>query len=160
MADPILDMKVAGLDEFTASIRKASKDLGTEQRKKHRVVSTKAVGWVKSAASGGTPLERLGAADIAPSATVAAARLLIRNGPGRPAFWGAKGHSGWYDQPKFAGSTPQFPTWVGNTWIAGKRGEGPYVINDVLADRVEEIEALYAEAYEAAVKSAFPGGFE
>lgn len=160
MADPLLDMKVAGVEEFMASLKKASKDLGTEQRKKHRVVSTKVVEWAKSAASSGTPLERLGAADLAPSATGKGARLLIRNGPGRPAFWGALGHSGWYDQPKFAGSTPQFPDWVGSTWIAGKRGEGPYVINDVLAERVDEIEALYAEAYESALKSAFPGGFE
>lgn len=159
MAEPIFEVS-SDIGAFMASLTKASKDLATEQRKKNRAVSAQVVAWVKSAAAGGTPLEQLGAADVAPSATSSTARVSIRKGPGRPAFWGTRKRKGWYAAPRYAGSPPQFPEWVGNSWIAGKRGEGPYVINDVLADRVEEIEALYAEAYEKALGSAFPGGFE
>ncbi len=59
---------------------------------------------------------------------------------------------------RLPGSQPQFLPWVGNTWIPGRRGEGPYVINDVLADHADEIDQMILKANDRAVGKAFPSG--
>lgn len=41
----------------------------------------------------------------------------------------------------------QHPERVGNTWKAGERGQGPYVLNDTVAARKPEIGALYEAEY-------------
>lgn len=54
------------------------------------------------------------------------------------AFWGAKKRTGWNAGH---GGKPQHPKWVGNTWGVGVKGQGPYALNDAIAD-----EATFREA--------------
>ena len=56
-----------------------------------------------------------------------------------------------------AGARPQGLPWVGNTWIGGRRGEGPYVINETIAKHLPQIEERLLEAHASAVESAFDG---
>ena len=53
------------------------------------------------------------------------------------------------------GTRPQFLPWVGNTWIGGRRGEGPYVINDTVASYADEIDGMYQDAHVEALSQAF-----
>lgn len=121
-----------------------------------------AAAWAQSAARGGSRQQARAASAIKPRSTQQTARLAISGGPpyARAAFWGMVQRSGWYGRARYASSTgKQAPPWVGNAWVAGVKGEGPHVINAALADHVDDIEALYALAYERALKQAFPGGF-
>lgn len=54
------------------------------------------------------------------------------------------------------GGKPQFPAWVGNSWQAGVRGQGPYAINSAVADSRPQIEQMYLKAMEQVARRAFP----
>lgn len=72
-------------------------------------------------------------------------------------FWGTKKRTGWYAQRKYENSTgQQHPEWVGSTWRAGVRGEGPYVINYTVAEEVDEVVELYGDAMDELFADAFP----
>lgn len=175
MADRFLAVEAGGLDELIDGLRSAQRDLGREQRRANKDVATQAQRWAQEAARGGTRQQQAMAGAIQARATQTIARLAIsqaaRWGAANPAFWGAMRRFGWYGgwyrgefNPRraagFAGGRPQSPTWVGNTWVAGRKGEGPHVINDTLAAHVDEIEALYLDAHIRALNRAFPGGPE
>ena len=175
MADPLLAVEAAGLDELIDGLRSAQRDLGREQRRANKDVATQAQRWAQEAARGGTRQQQAMAGAIQARATQTIARLAIsqaaRGGAANPAFWGAMRRFGWYGgwyrgernerrAAGFAGGRPQSPPWVGNTWVAGRKGEGPHVINDTLAAHVDEIEALYLDAHIRALHRAFPGGSE
>lgn len=175
MADRFLAVEAGGLDELIDGLRSAQRDLGREQRRANKDVATQAQRWAQDAARGGTRQQQAMAGAIQARATQTVARLAIsqaaRWAPANPAFWGAMRHFGWYGgwyrgerNPRraagFAGGRPQSPPWVGNTWLAGRKGEGPHVINDTLAAHVDEIEALYLDAHIRALRAAFPGGPE
>lgn len=178
MAEPLVSLHIQGFQELFAGIRKATQDLSKETRQANLAVSKQVVEWAQSAARQGTRLEQRAAVGIGPSATNRTARIRMipaQNGTdaalAAPAFWGMKKRVGWFGGwsngkkdaamlRRFAGLPTQMPPWVGNSWIAGRPGEGPYVINEVLGERIAEIEAMYADAYEKALQGAFPGGFE
>jgi len=158
----LLYVEADGLDELMAGLRGASQGLGREQRKANKVVAERVVGWVQSAARSGTRQQAGAAGAIKARSTQSTARLAVSGGPGyaNAAFWGMKQRTGWYAAGRYRQSSGrQAPKWVGNSWVAGVAGEGPYVINPTLAAHVDDIEAMYATAYEAALKGAFPGGF-
>lgn len=175
MADPLLAVEAHGLDELVAGLRSAQQSLGREQRRANKDVALQAQRWAQQAAKGGTRQQQAMAGAIQARATQTVARLAIsqagRWGAANPAFWGAHRRFGWYGgwyrgavDPQraagFAKGRPQSLPWVGNTWVAGRRGEGPHVINDTLAAHVDEIGALYLDAHIRALKAAFPGGAE
>lgn len=70
------------------------------------------------------------------------------------AFWGAKRRTGW--NARNTDSAPQFPAWVGNTWEAGVRGQGPYAINPTIAAETDRIVEQYGDMVEDLVAKAFP----
>ncbi len=58
------------------------------------------------------------------------------------AFWGAKKETGWN-----AGSgSPNLPPWVGNTWAVGMPGQGPYALNEAIAEKRDEVLKSWGEA--------------
>ena len=62
------------------------------------------------------------------------------------AFWGTKRRSGWYAARRFEASRgEQHPPWVGASWEVGVKGEGPYAINDAIADNLDEMLDLWSE---------------
>jgi len=175
VADPLLSVSADGLDELLSGLRSAQRDLGREQRRANKDVAVQAQKWAQAAARGGTRQQRAMAGAIQARATQTVARLALsqagRWGAANAAFWGQQRRFGWYGgwyrgvlDPQraagFAGGRPQGQPWVGNTWLAGRRGEGPYVLNDVLADHVDEIGLMYVDAHIRALKAAFPGGAE
>ena len=62
------------------------------------------------------------------------------------AFWGAKKRTGWYADPRYRKSKRQHPIWVGNSWQAGAKGQGPYALNDAIADNRDRIFELFSDA--------------
>ena len=164
--DALVSLYVQGFEELFAGMKKATQSLSRETRKANLVVSKQDVEWAQQKARSGSRLEQRAAVGIGPSATNATARIRMipaQNGTdaalAAPAFWGMKKRVGWFANKKYEAYGSQMPTWVGNGWTAGRPGQGPYVIRDVLVDRIDDIEAMYATAYEAALKGAFPGGF-
>lgn len=175
MADRVFAVSATGLDELIAGLRGAGQSLGREQRRANKDVATEAQQWAQQAARSGTRQQAAMAGAIQARATQTIARLALSRaqkwGAANPAFWGQQRRFGWYGgwyagqlNPRraagFADGRPQGLPWVGNSWVAGRKGEGPHVLNDTIADHLDEIEGLYAKAYEAAMDAAFPGGFE
>jgi hypothetical protein len=72
------------------------------------------------------------------------------------AFWGALKRTGWYAHIHSPGGRPQHPKWVGTSWEPGQRGQGPYAINDALAEVADTIEERYAEMITDLAARAFP----
>lgn len=176
MAGPLLRFEVEGLAELSDGLGDAKRSLARAQRASNKTVAVAAQGWARAAAaSSGNRRQAAMAGAIQARSTDLVARLAISRakkwGAAGPAFWGQKRRFGWYGgwykkqlDPQraagFAGGRPQGPAWVGASWQPGVAGEGPYAINDALAAHVEEIGVLYSVGYEAALRAAFPGGFE
>ena len=74
----------------------------------------------------------------------------------RPACWGARARTGWFANPKYADYLSQHPEWVGNTWEAASRTEGPYVINYTLLEQEDRVVELYGDAVMSLSAAAFP----
>ena len=51
---------------------------------------------------------------------------------------------------------PQFEKWVGSSWAVGKRGEGPYAINEAVADKEDEIVEAIADGMDRLARRAYP----
>ena len=144
--------------------------------KAHREVGKVGANIARSAArSSGTRQQKAAAAAIGQSASKKGAKVTV-GAPaaapfGRAAFWGTKKRYGWFAAQKYGGSNAkggatykfgnttkssgkaQFPEWVGNEWKVGVRGQGPHVINDALADHLDEIRAVYGKQVEEVAKA-------
>ena len=165
-----LNFEVQGLDAAVKGLAAAQKEMDSRRRKAHLEVSKQVAGWARFEAQSGTKLQRDMAPAIRPGATRDVARLRIAVGPkgsalaaANVAFWGAKKKLGWYggwvrnasgesyiSQAKragFASGPPNAPAWIGKTWRAGVRGQGPYVINDTVAAHLDDIGRLYLASY-------------
>lgn len=154
-------LEVKGANELSAALRQAQKNTNKELARSNRMVARQTREWSRAAASSGTPLQRRAAGGIGSSAGAKNAKLTVRSTArapmAPPAFWGKGGRSGWYAADRYAASTGrQHPQWVGNSWKAGVRGQGPYVLNDVLADREAEIGDLYLDGQWEAIERALP----
>lgn len=175
MADPLLAISAGGLDELTAGLKSAQQSLGREQRRANKDVASQVQKWAQSAARSGTRQQAAMAGAIQARATANVARLAVSQagkwGAANPAFWGQLRRFGWYGgwyrgqvDPQraagFSGGPPQGLPWVGTRWLPGRKGEGPYALNDALADHIDEIGELYLDAHVRALKAAFPGGSE
>lgn len=144
-----LSIDGSDIDDLIADLRQVERNLGAQQRKGNRVVGAKVAGWAQADARSGTPQQAHFADAIRFSATQDTARLrLVSTGRLDGAdgtFWGSK-------------QFEQFPDWVGNNWIAGSAGEGPYVLNDTISEHLPQIEDMYLDAYEQAFAAAIPKG--
>lgn len=104
----------------------------------------------RGAAQGGKPQQQRAAYNIVGSGNARGGQVVLTAGNNLPyalgAFWGSK--------------RPQFPglPWVGKSWEAGVHGQGPYYINDAIADDAELIEAKLEELIDRLARTtrAFP----
>lgn len=145
MASPAVS--VSGDEALAAGLRKAGKAQDRAAAKASRDTAAKVRGWTRAAAQAGTPQQRHMAGGIGSKGSKASATLTVKNTKGAPgaqgAFYGAKQY-------------PQFPGWVGNSWAVATRGQGPQPINDELASRQADIEALYLDLHAKALFDAVP----
>ena len=142
-----LTVKVDHAAQIRAGLRAAPARMKVELRKSNRTVAKKAQGWARSGAAGGTPQQRRAQNAIKGTGSSSEARLSI--GPtakapfARGAFWGAK-------------KWPQFLPWVGASWKPFEHGQGPYRINDALADHEGDVQADFLDGQLDALARAFP----
>ena len=133
-------VSVEGLTEFRRDLRALDnssrwlRELAAEQR----VIANTVAGRSRFAASAmGGPQKHFASA-IKGRGSSTGARIQIDSNryPGADgAFWGAKQYR-------------QFDDWVGSSWSAGVKGEGPYAINDTIADMADEIVEMYGAGIE------------
>lgn len=141
-------IRVEGAAALSRALRQFPAASKKEIRKSNLQVSRKAREWGRAAAGRGSRLESKMAGGIGAGASSKQAYLSVRNtvrSPGATvAFWGARKRTGWYAAERYQdGGRPQHPPWVGNRWQAGARNQGPYVINEMLADRLPQLQRLY-----------------
>lgn len=171
------------LASFRASLKRADKNLdrefGQAQRELGRLLVTDAKGKARASRSSRSHF----ASQISMSSTATRLRLTVRNPDANAAFWGAKKRTGWnaysylrknakaHTSVRATGKVPgpsagnavryrrapkgrQHPPWVGNSWQAGVKGQGPYALNDAIADNRPRIFDLYSKAVEQAAEGA------
>jgi len=102
----------------------------------------------KAAGMGGVYAK--GAPAIVGAGTVKAGRVRVKATGGYRfapvAFWGTKRRTGWYAARRFEGSgREQHPYWVGNMFDVGVKGQGPYAINDAIAENIDELLELWEQ---------------
>lgn len=119
----------------------AGKDGQRRLGQAYKEVAVLAASDAKAGARGGTPLQMKMAAAIKPKSSPTRAGVqFARTGEYKAsgvAFWGANRPIGWYARKPGATALRQrLPAWVGNTWTAATRGEGPHRVNDALAANV------------------------
>lgn len=120
------------LREFQRGLKRMAPELAQEFKQKMASIAEESAVDARGAAQSGTPQQRRAAYNIVGKASFKGAAVSVQNTPEEPftlgAFWGSK--------------RPQFPRtpWVGSSWSAGERGEGPYFINDAIADRADQSE--------------------
>jgi hypothetical protein len=153
MVNAAIDVK--GGKELRAELRAIEPALVREMSKVHKQIAelVKPIAVAKASALGGMAAHFAGS--IKSSGTQARSAIGVAS-KANAAFWGSSKHSGWYAQPQYAGGPPQFPAWVGNTWDAGVPGQGPYAINDAIAESIPAVMALYDRAVTEATAKAFP----
>jgi len=125
---------------------------------KHAADMIAAAAQAKAEALGG--IHRRAAPQIKGSNVEKGIRIRVANSKKVPfavaALWGRKGRSGWYldwtlhmkDLGHPTDGGPQFPKWVGATWEPGVKGQGPYAVNDAIAEKRDEIVEQWTRAIE------------
>lgn len=148
-------VQFVGLKEFRKELRAIDKALPKELAAVHKAIAAQVlpVARANAAAIGG--MQGHFAGQIKASGTQLGASLSVA-GRANAAFWGSSKHSGWYAAPQYAGGTPQFKPWVGSAWEAGIAGQGPYGINDAVAEMTPAIEADYGHMIDELTARAFP----
>ena len=140
-----------------------ARQIGRHDRAANKRVAAQVEGWLRREASGGSPAERRFAEAFGGRATQKTAKITVRN-TGRFAgalatVWGALARSGWYAAKRFdAAASLQHPKWVGATWRLGDPNQGPYIVRDVIPDRMDDIAELYADERAKAFEPEFPKG--
>jgi len=160
-------IKVEGMRELRAAFRKYGQEVDGKRAtsrltKAYKSVSEMIATRSQAKARSGTKLQAKMAGAIRPAATVSKGPTLRvaktgRNQAAHAAFWGQKRRSGWFAADKYKaydGQHQKLPEWVGAAWSVGKKGEGPYAINDTIADNTERIVLDLRSAIEAAAKDA------
>lgn len=150
-------LQVEGLKEFRRELKQVSNDLPKELRKLQKQLADEVASKAQGIASGMGGVTAKASGAIRAYATRQQASIGVPSG-GIPAvaFWGALKRTGWYAHIHSPGGRPQHPKWVGNSWEAAERGQGPYAINDALADAADTIEERYAQMIMELAARAFP----
>lgn len=125
-------VRVEGLRELQRGCREMSRELQKEMRDELKKLGEKSAEEARFSAQGGTRQQARAAWNIASGATMRGATVGVSASSTEPYALGAF----------FGSKRPQFPgiTWVGNSWEAGVAGQGPYFINDAVADNAAQIE--------------------
>lgn len=149
-------VQIVGLNELRRELRRLEnpREWSKALAKIHREVAKEVASTARSFAQANGGSQKHFAAAIRGYGSVQAARIGIANPDAFAAFWGAKqDHTGWN-----AGNEgrPNQPEWVGNSFDVGVKGQGPYALNDAVADRIEwAVDTIWAEV-DALTQRAFP----
>lgn len=143
-------VRVEGFDEFRRGLRRMAPEIQDEFKKELKAMAEESAMDARGAAQGGKRQQQRAAYNIVGSGTLSGGRVVLTAGNDLPyalgAFWGSK--------------RPQFPglPWVGKSWEAGVHGQGPYFINDAIADDAELIEKRLEQLVDrlAVTTRAFP----
>lgn len=114
----------------------------------------------RTKAAAGTPMQRRSARAIQARGTRTLASVSIKTARApmaNVAFWGEKRRTGWYAHLNSPDGRPQGPAWVGSSWAAGVAGEGPYAINDAVAEVVPRVVEEWGKGIDELARRAFPG---
>lgn len=155
-------MQVEGLKEFRAALRQLGPEWGRMLSKAHRTIAKRAAAAAQSRARGiGAQQQRM-AGSIKGSGTQTSASVRVAQSTRYPyasvAFWGQTKRTGWYARLWAMGvrGAAQSLPWVGNDWEVGAHGQGPYAINDAIADELPSIMADYSRMLDDLFQKAFP----
>lgn len=153
MASRSSAVQVVGLAELRKELKllNAGKKWTQELAKLSRKVSRSAVMWSRGEAAGMGGVWAHFARNIRGAGGATGARITI-DAVANAAFWGAKQRTGWNK----GGATPNQPDWVGASWQVGVAGQGPYAINQAIADHMDEIIEMYGEGIDDITSRAFP----
>lgn len=152
-------VEIRGLKDFRRELRKVSDELPKEMRDENKQIADDGARLAQVYALGMGGVQAKAAGAIKGYATAVQASIGF---PGKTArypmapvaFWGARKHTGWYAH--INSNAQQHPDWVGNSWMPGSRGQGPYAINDAVADLADELPDRYGEMVERLAAKAFP----
>lgn len=157
MAGPTVE--VEGLRDLRRELRRLGPEWPKAMRKGFKAISDEVATRARPRASAMGGVQAKAAGKIRGYAGAAEASVGAPSGGiAAVAFFGAKKHTGWYANPRYAGSPPQHPKWVGNSWEAGVAGQGPYAINDAVAAEVPWILAQFETVIDEVTAKAFPDG--
>ena len=161
MAAAPLEVTTKGISEFRKELKALGKEWPRQVGMVNRVVAKKASEKARYRAASGRPIQRRAAGAIKGTGTVAGAAVAVKPGAATAmanvAFWGVKRRVGWYAQDRYAGSSPQrHPAWIGSSWQVGVAGQGPYAINDAIAEYGDELLADWRDGMTELTARAFP----
>ena len=154
-------MEVEGAKELRRELKAADKAWPKELAKLHREIAQRVTATARgNVASLPSAQQRAAAGNVRARGSAAAARVAVVPTAAVPwakaAIWGSKGRSGWYADPKYAGSGGrQFPAWVGGSWQVGGPG-GPYGVNAAVRSEAPWVEAKYLSGVDDLYRRAFP----
>lgn len=157
-------VEITGLKEFRRALRAIGPQSPEALKDAHKRLADKGAEYARAAARSMGGIQARAASAIGGRGDERAARVAVlpssggRDKMANVAFWGALRHTGWYAAPRYQESTAQHPPWVGADWDVAVRGEGPYAINDALADNLDELLDEYGRMLDELVAFAFPDG--
>lgn len=141
-------VEIRGLADFQRELRALDRKLGSELRKSLKDAAEIVAEAARRKAQGlGGVIAKAG-----PSIKAQAEQRAAKVSFGSAKFPFAGG--------AFMGSIAysQFRPWVGNTWRVGERGEGPYAINEAIADKEDELVEAVDDNLGRLAGRAFPRG--
>jgi hypothetical protein len=150
-------LEIKGLKEFRRELKAASADLPKALRKAQKDMADDVATRAQGIASGMGGEAAKAAGSIKGYATQTQASVgFPSGGVAGAAFWGTLRHTGWYAAARYSHSTRQHPKWIGNSWEPGVAGQGPYAINDALAQYLPELDERYLDMIDDLARRAFP----
>jgi hypothetical protein len=150
-------IEVKGLKEFRKELKGVSSEMPKALRLWHKDIADSVAARARGTASGMGGVQAKAAGSIKGYATQTQASIGFPSGGiAGAAYWGMKRHTGWYAAARYSGSRRQHPVWIGASWEPAVAGQGPYAINDTLAEMLPEIDDKYLDGIEALARSAFP----
>lgn len=148
---------IPGLRDFRRELKAAGPQFPKAMRTANKQIADEVAVVARGRASGMGGVQAKAASKIKGYATPVQASIGFPAGSiAGAAFWGMKRHTGWYAAARYRGSPPQHPRWVGSSWEPGVAGQGPYAINDAIAQSTERILSAFGDAIDDVTRQAFP----
>lgn len=151
-------VEITGIKEFRAALKAMGPEWAPKLRDVHEQIARRGAALSRGNAQGMGGVQAKAAGTIKGRGNQRQATIAVsgQKGLGNVAFWGAKRHTGWYANPRYSDGKAQHPPWVGNTWEVAEHGQGPYAINEALADNLPDIEEQYLNMIVNLANKAFP----
>jgi hypothetical protein len=146
-------VQIRGLDEFRAGLRAAAVAEPQAAVKANTKIAKAVAAEAQMFAVGEGRQQAHFARFIVGRGSRTGASVGLRGRTANAAFWGAYRHTGWYSTKP---GPPQFKPWIGNAWLVGVPGQGPYAINPAIAHESDNIIRSYSQMIDEITKKAFP----